>query len=164
MTVHTAKKSNIILFLDGDEMSARGLSADGLDAGTARAIADEVCCEAGLSSSSEAFIEAFIFGNGVMIVIRRAAPPEKVFRFGSADDAMDAMLALCGKEPEYSTFTYYCGSYYLMISGENEMSAAALSDFGEEIPDGGMFAAYLEEHGQVIVKGDAVFRVLASVR
>ena len=162
MTVHMVGEKSMVLFLDSEDMDARGISCESLDSGAARDIVAETFGESGMRGRSGIVIEAFTRSGGAMIFVRAARPLRLVFRFGSCDDAIDAMRILGGRVPEYSAFTYYDGCYYLQISSEAESAGAALSEFGDEVLDGELFSGILSEYGESIAGENAVLKVISA--
>ena len=97
-------------------------------------------------------ITCFAGHGGVLIFAEQTLPACAVYRFDSLENIICGAREVLHTGTSPTTLVYFENAYFLILSDETE----PLSEFGDAMDNPEEISAYLEEHGDILCRGNAV--------
>ncbi len=106
----------------------------------------------GKRAQAECEITCFAGHGGVLIFAKQKPPACTVYRFESFENMLGGVQEVLHNCTATSTLIYLEDAYFLILSEETEQ----LAEFGNVMENPEKVSAYLEEHGEILCRNDAV--------
>ncbi len=161
MIVHCSGNNGLALYIDAEEMAARGLNEMGEDA--ARAFAEDALNNLGLAASLSE-IEAFSGAGGTMIFASlRSRRHSAAFEFPSLDALLDSAASASFLDSRSSSLHLLDGKYIITLFDATDALALHMSEYARRLPDTESREIFLREHGALLEPENALARLAGGI-
>ncbi len=154
MTIEPIGSASVALYITPADLRQRGLTPESLTLEGALSLARQAFQEAGITTKGAIEIEAFPDVCGVLVFARVQPREGGWYSFDSLEEVLAATHATPGPWPD-AALTLWEGRYWLSMEGGEESIHCCLSEFGQPETPAPYFEARVQEHGSVIIPGDA---------
>lgn len=158
MNIQNIGKSCITLYIEGNELTERGVSPETLSLEQAAEFLEAALDEMGRPVWENVVIELFPGRDSVLLFARRRGGSPAFFAFDKIEPLISVSSCLDSDIP--ARLTYIDGSYILTVCPwEGEPVPSAFYEFGTEIKVSARYELHLREHGEEII-GDFALSVI----
>lgn len=155
MTIQQINPASIAVYLSPEDLADHGCLADNLTVQQAFHITRMACGKLGFSPSGILEIEAFPDACGVLVFAKLHERRHMLFRFSNLESLLSAITALPRPFPDAS-LSYWNHAYFLSFVASIPSYHSILSEFGEPISQEDSYMAHINEHGNCILRKNAL--------
>lgn len=155
MTIEPIGSTSVALYITPADLRQHGMTPESLTLEGALALAKQAFEEAGIATDGAIEIEAYPNVCGVLVFARVQPEEGGWYSFESLEDVLAAIGSLAGHWPD-ATLTLWEERYWLRLEGGGTGVQCRLCEFGRPEAPGEYLQARMQEHGSVLIAGDAI--------